>query len=137
MNPLTAKTISKMETSRFISKNPLSKAPTVPKEENKSLFLELLPEGFAGEMLSLELRDGSLFGFPYALLSKIHLSRGNQLTLMFSEDKAVIAGIELKELYQYLIKHRVTVLREIDTRGFDLQNGKLSVSAITVEKREG
>lgn len=124
--------LDRMENKGFTSKNPI-----VPKEGDKSPFLELLPEGFASEMLSIELNSGNAIAFPYNLLSKISLIDGTTLTLVFSENAVLVKGINLKELYQYLLKHQVTTLKERELHGFNIQNGKLSISKINIENREG
>ncbi len=129
MNPLTSRVINNMEKSGLISKG-----VSVAKQSDLSPFIDLMAEGFASEMISVELKNGSAYGFPYSLLGNIHFDPDNCLSIFFSEHKIMVQGIKLKALYDYLMLHRVRILREADTHGFDLQNGKFSVKAISVEK---
>jgi antitoxin component of MazEF toxin-antitoxin module len=111
-----------------------SKGVSVPKDTDKSIYVDLQPDGYASECLAVEFMNGDAMGWPYSLMSKLSFRAGKELVIQFSDENIVVQGVNLAELFRYLTKHQVITMRERDSRGFELQNSKLSITKIEVKQ---
>lgn len=107
-----------------------SKSVSVPKEVDRSPYMDLMASGYASEMLIVEFSSGSAIAYPYHLLSKISFEPTKQLLIQFNDESLRVLGTNLIELFRHLTSHRVSAMRELPDRGFDIANDKLCIKKI-------
>lgn len=82
--------------------------------------------------LNFILKSGRQFSLPYPHLGEISLD-SDTITIIESQTMIIIQGKCLEKLYEFLVKHKVTFVKEADS-DFEKKEGKPFIQKITIDK---
>lgn len=106
--------------------------------ETDSYFFTIEKQhGATAIMLDFEFENGNHLALSYSGLIKIAYQRSKGITLEWGSEHISILGRNLSELYGYLVKHRVTLIREAGSEFVSKDASELVVQEIQREKEWG
>lgn len=100
--------------------------------DHKSPFYKLVPNGAI--FINLCFKKGEQMAYPYTYLTKLSFET-DSIKLNFSEDRIVIKGLCLKELYQKLLLQEVSEISEANSQ-FESQDQTLFIESISIYPQE-
>lgn len=96
-----------------------------------------IPEAFECKgslalVLDFQFHNGDRWAFPYAYLNSIQFDKSGKITLNFTSHSVEIHGQCLTPVYEALLKHSVTLIRELRPEYYSTNQEKPFVEKITV-----
>lgn len=85
-------------------------------------------------MLDLRLKTGDCSAFAYSYLISIRFDASGEMILSFSTHKVTIAGRNLREIYNHLLRQRITSVTENESMFDDGGKDSIFIEKITVEE---
>lgn len=102
-------------------------------DDTSAFVLESDHHGRAIE-LDVRLRTNDRYAWPYSYKTCIKFDVSGEIIINFTTHTLILTGRNLAPLYDGLIKHEVTQIREHDTEYDDLAENATLISSIRVEK---
>ena len=102
-------------------------------DDTSAFVLESDHQGRAIE-LDVRLRTNDRYAWPYSYKTGIKFDVSGEIVIYFTTHTLIIAGRNLAPLYDGLIKHEVTQIREHDAQYDDLPERATVISTIMVEE---
>lgn len=105
---------------------------TESKFEDEKFFEVERQAGKLVPMLDLRLKDGNSVGIPYAYISQIMFNINGEIKINCADSTYLIMGINLIQLYRYLLRNNVIYIQEADAEINIGNDKKLFVERIVV-----
>ena len=85
---------------------------TTPEPQNK-FFTREMQSNKTANMLDFEFKNGDHIAMPYAYLTKMTYNLSEGIKIEWGAFSIQVEGRNLKELYNYLVNHKVKSIKEV------------------------
>jgi len=103
-------------------------------QDNKSKFYAIEKQtGFQALMLDIKFANGNFQALPYSFITKITFNPSIAIEIFTTEEKCKIEGRNLIQIYNQLLKHRVTFIKETESEFDDTEESECYIEKISIE----
>lgn len=107
---------------------------TLLEQDSKNKFFGIEKQtGFQALMLDVRFANGNFQAIPYSFITKIIYDPSISIDICTTEDKCSIEGRNLEQLYNQLLKHRVTFIKENENEFDDVEEKECFIEKIKIE----